>query len=93
MDARTHARTHTDSHTDAHAHTHTYTNTQPHTYTHPVAYQGNQSNETEEKVFKKRKVFRNRELVPDNWILVREREIHLFHPSQLMTCDNVCFFT
>ena len=58
----------------AHANTHT-----------PVAYQGN---ETEEKVFKKRKVFkedlrvdrgrmadRNRELVPDNWSLVRERAL------------------
>ena len=52
----------------------------------PVAYQGN---ETEEQVFKKREVFkedlkrgdrcrmadRNRELVPDNWSLVRERAL------------------
>ena len=41
MNAHTHARTHTDSR--AHAHTHT-----------PVAYQGNQDNEPEDKVFKKR---------------------------------------
>ena len=64
-----HTRTH------AHTQTRTRTHTRTHTYT-PVAYQGN---ETEEKVFKKRKVFkedvkeltgrmadRNRELVPDN---------------------------
>ena len=63
-------------HSDLHTHTHTHT---------LVAYQGN---ETEEKVFKKRKVFkedlkeltgrmadRNRELVPDNWSLVRERAL------------------
>ena len=43
MHTHTHARTHT------HAHTHTQ-----HTHT-PVAYQGN---ETEETVFKKRKVFK-----------------------------------
>ena len=49
MDARTHARTHTDPHT--------HTNTQTHIHT-PVAYQGNQGNETEEHVFKKRKVFK-----------------------------------
>ena len=42
MNAHTHARTHTDLNT----HTHTHT---------PVAYQGN---ETEEKVFKKRKVLK-----------------------------------
>ena len=35
----------------AHTHTHTHTHT-------PVAYQGNPGNETEEKVFKKRKVFK-----------------------------------
>ena len=53
MNARTHARTHTHSHTHArtHARTHAHTNT-------PVAYQGNEGNETEEKVFKKRKVFK-----------------------------------
>ena len=64
------------THRLAHSHTHTHA---------PVAYQGN---ETEEKVFKKRKVFkevlkeltggmvdRNRELVPDNWSLVRERAL------------------
>ena len=51
MNAHTHARTHTDSHTHARAaHTHKHT----HTHT-PVEYQGN---ETEEKVFKKRKVFK-----------------------------------
>ena len=55
MNARTHARTHTDSHTHArtHARTHTHTHTDI-----PVAYQGYQGNETEEKVFKKRKVFK-----------------------------------
>ena len=56
--------------THTHAHTHTHT---------PVTYQGN---ETEEKVFKKtrfkradrgRIADRNRELVPDNWSLVREK--------------------
>ena len=71
----------------AHTHLHTQrlahacTNTHTHT---PVAYQGNN---TEEKVFKKRKGFqwefkradrgrmvdRNKELVPYNWSLVRER--------------------
>ena len=57
-----------------------YTHT--HTHTHTVIHQGNG---TEEKVFKKRTVFkedlkelrgrmtdRNKELVPDNWSLVRE---------------------
>ena len=64
-----HARTH------ACAHTHTHT---------PVACQGYQGNETEEKVFKikvfkedlkelTRMVDRNRVLVPDNWSLLRER--------------------
>ena len=46
--ARSQTRTRTRTRTHAHAHTHTHT---------PVAYQGNQGNETEEKVFKKRKVF------------------------------------
>ena len=46
----THTHKHTPTHTCTHAHAHT------HTHTHkPVAYQGN---ETEGKVFKKRKVFR-----------------------------------
>ena len=44
MNAHTHARTHTDSHT--------------HARTHAIAYQGNQGNETEEKVFKKRMFFK-----------------------------------
>ena len=73
MDARTHARTHTDSHTQARAHTHKHTHTlthslflsPPHTHT-PVAYQGN---ETEEKVFKKRKVFKEdlKEVTEGEW--------------------------
>ena len=46
MNAHTHTHTHTHTQRLAHAHTHTHT---------PVAYQGN---ETEEKFFKKRKVFR-----------------------------------
>ena len=55
-----HTQTHTRMHACAHMHTHTqihtYTHTHTHTHTHtPVAYQGN---ETEEKVFKKRKVFK-----------------------------------
>ena len=68
--------------THTHAHTHTHTRA----HTHRVVYQ-HQGNGTEEKGFKKRKVFkedmeeltrgrmtdRNRELVPDNWSLVRER--------------------
>ena len=58
----THARTHTDSHT------HTGVCTHKHTHT-PVAYQGNQGNETEEKVFKKRKVFKEdlKELTEVEW--------------------------
>ena len=48
MQAHTHARTHAHSHTQMHTHTHTHT----------VTYQGNQGNKTEEKVFKKRKVFK-----------------------------------
>ena len=50
----THARTHTESHTHPSAHTLTHTNARAHTHTHthtPVAYQGNQGNETEEKFF------------------------------------------
>ena len=38
-----------------HTHTHSHTHRLAHT---PVAYQGYQGNETEEKVFKKRKVFK-----------------------------------
>ena len=70
MNAGTHARTYTDSHTHARAHTHTRTHTHTHTHTHtPVAYQGNQGNETEEKVFKKRKVFKEdlKELTEVEW--------------------------
>ena len=50
-------------HTHRLAHTHTHTNT--HTYT-PVIYQGN---ETEEKIFKKRKVFKEdlKELTEVQW--------------------------
>ena len=69
MNARIHARTHTDStrthartrihtHTNTHTHTHTHTHTNTHTHT-PVAYEGNQGNETEEKIFLKRKVFKD----------------------------------
>ena len=72
---------------NVHTHTHTQTRTRTHKHTHtPVTYQGNVGNETEEKVFKKRKVFkedlkelteRNRGLVPDNWSLIRERALTL----------------
>ena len=43
-------------------HTHTHTHT-------PVAYQGNQGNETEERVFKKRRVFKedSKELTEVEW--------------------------
>ena len=53
----THARTHARTHTRTHTHTHTHT---------PDAYQGNQ---TEEKVFKKRKVFKEnlKELTEVEW--------------------------
>ena len=66
MNAHTLARTHTHSHT--HAHTHTRTHTHTHTHT-PVAYQGNQGNETEEKGFKKKKVFKEdlKELTEVEW--------------------------
>jgi len=45
----------------ARAHTHTHT---------PVAYKGNQGNETEKKVFKKRKVFKEhlKELTELEWL-------------------------
>ena len=64
MNAHTHARTHTQTRTRMHARAHTHT----HTYT-PVAYQGNQDNETEEKVFKKRKVSKEdlKELTEVEW--------------------------
>ena len=61
MNGHTHAHTHTETCTRMHvqtlAHTHTHT---------PVAYQGN---ETEEKVFKKRKVFNEdlKELTEVEW--------------------------
>ena len=66
----------THTHTDLHRHVCVSTHTHTHT---PVVYQGS---ETEEKAFKKRRfkragrgrmVDRNRELVLDNWSLVRER--------------------
>ena len=58
MNAHSHARTHTDSHTNAGARARTHTHTHAHIYTHtqtPVAYQ---RNETGEKIFFKRKVFK-----------------------------------
>ena len=59
-------------HTHMHAHTQTRTCTHAHTHKHkhtPVVYQGNQGNETEEKVFKKRKVFKEhlKELTEVEW--------------------------
>ena len=48
----------------------TNTCTHAHTQTHtPVAYQSNEGNETEEKVFKKRKVFKEdlQELTEVEW--------------------------
>ena len=68
MNAHTHARTLTDSHSHTHARTHAHAHTHTHTHT-PVAYQGNQDNETEEKVFKKRKVFNEdlKELTEVEW--------------------------
>ena len=54
----------------SHTHTHTRTHARTHTHTHPaVAYQGDQGNETEEKVFKKRKVFKEdlKELTEVEW--------------------------
>ena len=59
----THTRTHT--HRLAHACTHTHTHTHTHT---PVAYQGDQGNETEEKVFKKERFSRKlKELTEVEW--------------------------
>ena len=72
MNAHIHARTHTDSHPHRLAppphHTHTRTHARARTHT-PVAYQGN---ETEEKVFKKRKVFKGdlKELTEVEWRIV-----------------------
>ena len=57
MHTITQTQNHTRTHARAHTHTHTHTHTHKHTHT-PVAYQGNQDTETEEKVFKKRKVFK-----------------------------------
>ena len=45
MNAHAHTQTRTYTYAHTHAQTHTHT---------PVAYQGNQDNETEDKVFKKR---------------------------------------
>ena len=69
---RTHrrARTHTDPHTHIRTRTHTHTHARTHARTHaPVAYQGNQGNETEKKIFKKRKVFKEdlKELTEVEW--------------------------
>ena len=63
MNAHTHASTHTDSHTHARARVRP-----PPTHT-PVAYQGNQDNKSEGKVFKKRKVFKEdlKELTEVEW--------------------------
>ena len=58
------------AHMHAHTQTRTCTHTRTHTNTHiPVTYQGNQGNETEEKVFKKRKVFKEdlKELTEVEW--------------------------
>ena len=57
MHAHMHAHTHRLTHARTRTHTHTYT---------PVAYQGS---ETEEKVFKKRKVFKEdlKELTEVEW--------------------------
>ena len=69
MNAHTHAntqtRTHTHANTQTRAHTHACTHTNTHAHT-PVAHQGN---ETEEKVFKKRKVFKEdlKELTEVEW--------------------------
>ena len=51
--------THTHAHTQTRTRTHARARARTHARTHtPVAYQGNQGTETEEKVFKKRKVFK-----------------------------------
>ena len=63
MNAHTHRLAHTHTHTHTHARTHARTHTSR-------IYQGNQANdETEEKVFKKRKVFKEdlKELTEVEW--------------------------
>ena len=66
MNAHTHTHTQTRTCTLASTRTHKHTHTHTHT---PVAYQGNQGNETEEKFFKKRKVFKEdlKELTEVEW--------------------------
>ena len=54
MNAQTHAHINTFTHTHTHAHAHTSTHIHTHTHTVVYHYQGNG---TEEKAFKKRKVF------------------------------------
>ena len=63
MNAQMHTHTHTHTHTCAHAHVRARTHTHP---THRVVYQGNV---TEEKAFKKRKVFKEdlKELTQVEW--------------------------
>ena len=63
-----HTHTHTSTHAHRLTHTRVHTHTQTHTHT-PVAYQGYQGNKTEEKVFKKRKVFKEglKELTEVEW--------------------------
>ena len=74
----THMSAHTDSHMHACAHTHTHTHTNTHTHT-PVTHQGNETEEKEKgfqgrfkRADRSRMADKNRELVPDNWSLVRE---------------------
>ena len=78
-------------------HTHTHAHTVTHTRTHtPVAYQGN---ETEEKVSKKRKVFKEdlKELAEVEWRTetVKKRKHHSFFlfPAKVYTekvsCNNL----
>ena len=61
--AHTHAHTETHTRTRTRVHMHTQTHTHTHT---PVPYQGN---ETEQKIFKKRKVFKEdlKELTEVEW--------------------------
>ena len=72
MHTHTHTHAHTETRTRTHARararTHKHTHTHTHTHT-PVAYQGSQGNETEEKVFKKTKVFKEdlKELTEVEW--------------------------
>ena len=66
----THAHAHTETRTRTHARARARAHTHTHTHTHtPVAYQGYQGNETEAKVFKKRKVFKKdlKELTEAEW--------------------------